>query len=142
MANPVVSVADAIDGEWLVPYTASGSPVAGQEAWIGGPSAELSADVSMDEYTIFTRQEILSQDGVLHLYVGTIAGLIISHNGQTAATWMTRLENLVKNQRSFGSIRYVTARYDFRVKLKGLSKSPVIAGGRAWSVSVPFREVS
>lgn len=142
MASPLASVSSTVDGQWLVPYNASGTPVTNREAWIGGPSSDLDAEMSMDEFTIFNREEVLSQDGVLHLYVGTIAGLVMDRNGQTAETWMDRLEYLVRNQRTFGSIHYVTARYDFKVKLRGLSKSPTIAGGRAWLVSLNFREVT
>lgn len=98
----------------------------------------------MDEFTIFNRPEELSQDGVLHLDRGQIDdGLVMARNGQTAAVWMTRLQNLIRDQRQYGFVMLACPSWDpFKVKISGLSKSITIAGGVAYRVSFSFRQVT
>jgi hypothetical protein len=142
--NPVVTFTGAIDGIWLVPLR-NGQVVSGVEAWIGAESPATSAEMSSDEFTIFNRAEELSQDGVLHLDRGTIEdGLLMSgrHGGLTADQWLARLRALIRDQRKYTSLVMVTSRYQpFPVRIKGLTQRPTIAGGPAWRVDVPFREV-
>lgn len=142
MPNPVVIFDGHIDGVWLVPHR-NGIPVPGTEAWIAATSPSTEAELSSDEFTIFNRAEELSQDGVLHLDRGSIEnGLLMSRHGLTADEWLKRLRSLIREQRSYGSIVLVSSRYQpFRVKIKGLAQQPTVAGGPAWRVDVPFREV-
>lgn len=139
----MISFTGSIDGVWLTPYV-NHLPVAAGTCWIGTTSPALNAEFSMDEYTIFNRAEELSQDGVLHLDRGQISdGLLMARNGQTAETWMTRLQNLIRDQRSYSYVTLSSPSWSpFRVKISNLSKSITIAGGRAFLVSFNFREVT
>lgn len=146
MANPVASLSatHTIDGVWLIPYTSPTQPVSASSAWIGAKSPTLEATVSMDIFTIPTRAEEPSQDGVLHRDRGVIEGMLLNNHqdGLTADAWLTRLQTLIARQRDYSFIHLVSTRYaPFKVKLHSLSKQPIQAGGFAWSVSVPFREV-
>jgi hypothetical protein len=143
MANPSVVADPNINGVWLIPHIGN-APVVEEAAWIGATSPSLSAEVSRDEFTIFNRREELSQDGVLHLDRGQIDdGLLMDRHGQTAATWLTRLQNLIRQQRSYGFVVLSSPSWEpFRVKINDLSKSITIAGGLAYRVSFSFREVT
>lgn len=143
MANPTSAFTGSIDGTWLIPHV-NNTPVLNAEAWIGATSPPLTAEYSMDEFTIFNRPEELAQMGVLHLDRGQVDdGLLLARNGQTAATWLTRLQNIIQNQRSYSYVLLsCTAWQPFRVRIGGLSKSVTIAGGLAYRVSFPFSEVT
>lgn len=143
MSNPTASATHTVDGIWLYPHT-NGFPVSGAEAWMLATSPPLSREMSMDEFTVFNREEELSQDGALHLYRGSIdGGLVMSRNGQTAAVWMARLENLIQNQRQYGYVMLVTPTWaPFKVKIFNLSKSVTQAGGKAYLVGFSFRQVT
>lgn len=143
VANPTASTSSTIDGVWLVPFR-SGRVVTDEHVWIGATSPSLNAEVSRDEYRIFDRPEELSQDGVLHLDRGSVEdGLLMSRNGQTAAVWMARLQNLVQEQGTYSHISLSCPAWQtFKVRIHDLSKAVTIAGGRAYRVSFSFREVT
>lgn len=144
MANPIATFDESLDGIRLVPYSAPGQVVAGQDAWIGAKSPTLEAVMSMEIFTLHNRREEPSQDGVLHRDRGSIDGYLLNNRmaGLTADQWLTRLENLIANQRNYWAVFLVSTRYaPFKVKLHALSKDPVQAGGFAWVVNIPFREV-
>ncbi len=137
--NPSTTQSGSIDGVWLLPLR-SGSLVTSAQAWVGAPSPSTEAVRSVETYTVSSRAELISNAGVLHLDTGSIEGLLIDRHGLTANAWLRRLHSLIKNQRDY-QVYLASARYYFPVELNGLSQSPIIAGGRAWNVTVPFREL-
>lgn len=139
MANPRATFSGTVDGVWLLPHT-SGGLVTSAQAWIGASSPSTDAVRSVDTYTVSSRAEQISNAGVLHLDTGAIDGLLMDRHGLTADGWLLRLRSLIKDQRLY-TVYLASARYYFKVELNGLSQVPTIAGGRAWNVVVPFREL-
>lgn len=143
MANPRVTFDGPINGVWLYPHR-NGLPVAGVEVFIAADPPNLHADVHSEEFVLPNRREILSQDGVFHLDSGSIDDApLLTKYGVTAAAWLTRLENLIANQRSYESVVLASAWYEpFRVRISDLGKRPAhIGGGRTFRVSFAFRQV-
>lgn len=140
MANPTVTFSGTLKGVWLMPYRGIGL-VTGERAWVGGPSPDAEAEVSRSVHTVHGRRERISERGTVHLDEGTIVGDLFTFGGLSADQWLTRLVNLVKNQHLYDEIRLVSSRYDFPVELGTYTKSPAQISGRAWRITVAFREI-
>jgi hypothetical protein len=141
MANPTASFTGTVKGVWLMPRNGVGV-VADARAWIGGPSPDTDVEVSSAVYTVPGRRAKISSRGTVHLDEGVISGALFDFNGLTGDQWLTRLQDLVRNQHLY-VVRLTSSRYDFPVELGNFSKSPAQMGaGRAWRIDVDFREVS
>lgn len=146
MPNPSGTFNGEVSGLWLVPYSSETRRVDEAVVWIAGGTPSETSERSVEIFTIPTRRSRISQAGELHLADGTIEGIVMGGNGQTTNEWMKRLIDLIRNQHIYFAVRLVTPRTGTattgnKVELNGLTRTPRIAGGRAWDVSVPYREV-
>lgn len=140
--NPTATFTTNIDGIWLLPLSRTGGLTANKEAWIGGRHPNEDYDQSRADFASPYSREEFSQVGVLHLAKGVLDGLILERHGVTGAGWFERLRNLIKSQRKYERVVLATPRDFFNVELGALSGSPTIAGGHAWEVSVPYRQLT
>lgn len=66
----------------------------------------------------------------------------MTRHSVSAQTWMDRLRSLIAGQKRYERVVLASARDFFPVELtSGYSAHPRQAGGQAWDVSVPFREL-
>jgi hypothetical protein len=142
--NPTVSTSASTfpyDGCWLMPLV-SGTLTETDQAWIG---AQTPGGVIVSSRTVFeipTRRVKISQRGVMYADEGTISGDLMDMHSQTADVWLQRLRTLMDNQQAYSNIYLVSPRIFRDIELGDASYDHAIRGGRAWTVSVAWREVS
>lgn len=141
--NPTVTFTGTVDGTWLLPRK-NGLVVAAAVCWIGRGENESVEDHSYALTSVPTRREEISQVGELHLEKGTISGVLMTRNGQTASEWLTRLRSLIRNMDSYDSVIYATDVFRKNVEIYGpLAKSGrTMNAAAAWEVSVNYRELA
>lgn len=139
MANPTVQFSSTIDGIWLVPMIGLSADTT-KQAWIGGSAVGTTASRTVEIAEIAGRREKVSTAGVLHLDEGEITGVLMTRHGLNGDQWLTRLRNLIEEQHKY-KIYLSDSRHYFPVELNGLSTTPRQLGGRAYDVTVPYREV-
>ncbi len=132
-----------IDGAWLLPQV-RGTLDAAYEAWIGASTPGSQMEESGSLIHVPSREEGVASRGVLHLEQGSVEGLLLaSQHGKTADQWLERVVNVVKQKSRFDRIWLVTPRYFKPIEPYGpVVKEPEIAGGRAWRVTLAYRELS
>lgn len=143
MPNLPASGIFSIDGIWLQPWNGS-TFVSSAQAWIGAKSPTISGNRQVERTSIVGRNESISNSsGVVELDEGVLEGLILgeSRNGLTGNQWLTRLDNLVKQQENYSNIWLVTGRLFYqKVELGSLEATPIQASGDGWTVTLPFWE--
>lgn len=130
-----------IDGIWLLPLRRRSALATGQVAYIRGDTPTARHPREVGEFDAPFSVERFTQAGVLHLREGTIDGALLDRNGQTPATWISRLRRLVKTQANFEKVMLATNREFFPVELFDLDEGPHPQIPLAYSVSIPYREL-
>jgi hypothetical protein len=140
--NPTVQAAVSMDGVWLMPLI-KGVLQQSRQVWIGGASPEAGAQRQTETFEALGRQAKVSQSGRLFLDEGEITGKLMAgyHLSLDADGLLTRLKALVDGQAGYSEVRLVSPRYFKKVELNGVHAAPSIAGGQAWDVSAPWREI-
>lgn len=142
VTNPTADMTSDIDGTWLLPLARGGGLTSNTEAWIGAshPGEDRERDFALFS-TPFNKEDF-SQSGPLHLRTGEIRGLLMDRFSVTGQGWLTRLRDVISKQRLYERVVLASPRDFFPVELTtGYRASPTIAGGQAWEVSVPYREL-
>jgi hypothetical protein len=143
MPNPATGYIGTLgDGVLLTPWPSFSSMDVSKSAWIGTGTPDAVRERDEEVLDLPGRAEpVTLTSGVLRLDKGVLSGALMTRHGLTAEQWRERLESLIANQKSYVRIWMVTPTLHYpNVELGDYERSLVQMGGKAWSVSVAFRE--